>query len=414
MRWIQTFVFFFLIIGTSADERGLSLQDLIQGALSLVKPIFDTDQPLRDMDSPMIPRVVGDDSHIFEDHQQAALGVENGKDDVKNIPICRGDSKICKFIACAAHNFKHDQNFANLNLAAQLLSDKQMRKTITNNPDSVISVCREQGLSDAQCRLFSQGFQVVDKFITVIEPKDNAASQDTGASRETVDSRNSDTLDKSMRIIASDQEADPPKIPRTVRPIGKFQSSPSMGSRTWSTHTHQVLSSSEILLPKAIMPEVVINHRTTAEKKPYTNAKFSTSRIHVPVATAPTHLPTPGSPIVPVIQRPIAKAPKNQNIGFSLDEENLILARPKRDTVDSDFEDFEPVVRKKRDYYDQVEASGQERTFGRTSESSSRLPSSSGADSDYYDNVDKESNSKSTLSSKNSEFTPMNCFAFLG
>lgn len=108
----------------------MSLQDLIQGALSIVKPIFDPAQPLKDIDSPMIPRGTVDDAPVFENRQQAALGVDDSKDDVKNIPICRGDSKICKFIACAAHNFKHDQNFANLNLAAQLLSDRKMRKTI--------------------------------------------------------------------------------------------------------------------------------------------------------------------------------------------------------------------------------------------------------------------------------------------
>jgi hypothetical protein len=48
------------------------------------------------------------------------------------IPICRGNSQICRFISCTAHNFKNDENFANLNLATQLLGDKKMRKVISS------------------------------------------------------------------------------------------------------------------------------------------------------------------------------------------------------------------------------------------------------------------------------------------
>jgi hypothetical protein len=48
------------------------------------------------------------------------------------IPICRGNSQICRFISCTARNFKQDENFANLNLAAQLLEDKKMRKVISS------------------------------------------------------------------------------------------------------------------------------------------------------------------------------------------------------------------------------------------------------------------------------------------
>jgi hypothetical protein len=42
----------------------------------------------------------------------------------------KGNSRICKFISCAAHNFKNDNNFANIQLIAQLLSDPKMRKLI--------------------------------------------------------------------------------------------------------------------------------------------------------------------------------------------------------------------------------------------------------------------------------------------
>uniref|UniRef100_A0AC34RQ98 Uncharacterized protein n=1 Tax=Panagrolaimus sp. JU765 TaxID=591449 RepID=A0AC34RQ98_9BILA len=106
----------------------VSLDDLIQGALQFVKPIFDTSQPLKTMNS--MSRAV-DDSPVFEGRQQAALGIQKENAAFKDAPICRGNSQICKFIACAAHNFKHDENFANLNLATQLISDKKLRKTIT-------------------------------------------------------------------------------------------------------------------------------------------------------------------------------------------------------------------------------------------------------------------------------------------
>lgn len=49
----------------------------------------------------------------------------------REVPICRGNSQICKFISCTAHNFKYDSNIANLNLAAQLIGDKKFRETIS-------------------------------------------------------------------------------------------------------------------------------------------------------------------------------------------------------------------------------------------------------------------------------------------
>ena len=48
-----------------------------------------------------------------------------------DLPFCRENSKICKFVSCTAYNFKHDQSLNNLNLAAQLMTDKKLRKTFS-------------------------------------------------------------------------------------------------------------------------------------------------------------------------------------------------------------------------------------------------------------------------------------------
>lgn len=113
----------------------VSLEDLISSALHIVRPIFDPSQPL---ESPMIPKKVNLKSlEIYRNKILFSLqvSVDNPALDrrdssilgapmystLRDVPICRGNSQICKFISCTAHNFKHDQNFANLNLAAQLI-----------------------------------------------------------------------------------------------------------------------------------------------------------------------------------------------------------------------------------------------------------------------------------------------------
>uniref|UniRef100_A0A915P0E8 Uncharacterized protein n=1 Tax=Meloidogyne floridensis TaxID=298350 RepID=A0A915P0E8_9BILA len=100
----------------------------------------------------------------------------NGNSGIDNIPqICQGNSRICKFVACAAHNFKHDSNFANIQLAAQLLSDKKMRRTIGSNPSAIKDACKEHGLNNGQCGFIAKAFQLIDKFMSTIE--DNQENQ---------------------------------------------------------------------------------------------------------------------------------------------------------------------------------------------------------------------------------------------
>uniref|UniRef100_A0AC34GC02 Uncharacterized protein n=1 Tax=Panagrolaimus sp. ES5 TaxID=591445 RepID=A0AC34GC02_9BILA len=342
-----------------------------------------------------------------DSRQKAALGVQEDTAAIRDAPICRGNSQICKFIACSAHNFKHDQNFANLNLAAQLVSDPKMRKTITNNPEAVISVCREQGLSESQCKMFSQGFQVIDRFYNVVEPKNGGEIvEDT---TDMIKPSTSPILQNKLFEMNDDPNPIATHISRNVRPIGRTFSSPSMmGSRQWSTHINPVLSSSDSLIPRPIIPMGssggIINHHTTEKKATYSNMQISTTPIHVPTA----HLPT--SPVVPVVfQRPTAKAPpsstpvKSMTNNFST---ATVISRPKRlsDILN---------LREKRDtdYYDQMP---------QTTQSSSQRRSMGTVDNppvdDYYDNVEA-TESRRTLSSssrRKNTFTPMNCLHILG
>ncbi|VDO19542.1 unnamed protein product, partial [Heligmosomoides polygyrus] len=71
-------------------------------------------------------------------------------------------SRICQFISCSAENFKKDPTFGNLQLAAQVLSDRKLRQTISRS--AIDAVCKEQGMDDGQCKLFSNGFQLIDKY----------------------------------------------------------------------------------------------------------------------------------------------------------------------------------------------------------------------------------------------------------
>uniref|UniRef100_A0A0N4Z419 Uncharacterized protein n=1 Tax=Parastrongyloides trichosuri TaxID=131310 RepID=A0A0N4Z419_PARTI len=145
--------------------------DLINGALSLVKPIIDTAKPIvEDMgrNSQKDPNDPGEnplrDENVLGIHPLANT----------NVPICKGNSRICQFISCSAHNFKSDSNFANLNLVAQLMGDKKMRKALSSNPETVTQVCQEQGLSQTECKLFAKGFSLMDNFITNFEGNEEA------------------------------------------------------------------------------------------------------------------------------------------------------------------------------------------------------------------------------------------------
>ncbi|TKR73532.1 hypothetical protein L596_020832 [Steinernema carpocapsae] len=210
---------------TGRSKRQFSIDDLINSALSIVKPIFDTSQPIHIDDFPTIRKQMSDGMS----HRESDILGASRYSSLSEVPICRGNSRICKFISCTAANFKNDENFANLNLAAQVIGDKKLRKAISSDPDTINTVCHEQGLSLDQCKVFSKGFQFIDKFISTIE----------------------DPKEPKKEIVKPDpykEEIESPPVP--IRPqddepleIPYHQNSPTQGagSHTWSTREKEPL-----------------------------------------------------------------------------------------------------------------------------------------------------------------------------
>ncbi|KAI1724292.1 hypothetical protein Ddc_05514 [Ditylenchus destructor] len=238
-------------------KRQLSLEDLISSALHIVRPIFDPSQPL---ESPMIPKKVSADNPALDRRDSSILGAPMYST-LRDVPICRGNSQICKFISCTAHNFKHDQNFANLNLAAQLIGDQEFRRTITRNPETINTVCQEQGLSMEQCRLFGRGFQLIDRFMGTIEKPNTEGASTSKPSHLT---REESTRNPLRKPNSEDNPLKPqddapvrptptPK-PTPIQPVSRFTTSSGnsnakqptglligRGSRTWSTHSNDAI-----------------------------------------------------------------------------------------------------------------------------------------------------------------------------
>uniref|UniRef100_A0A915CM88 Uncharacterized protein n=1 Tax=Ditylenchus dipsaci TaxID=166011 RepID=A0A915CM88_9BILA len=217
VEWSSVFGF-----PTAIHKRQVSLDDLIHTALKIVQPIF------RHI-STVAREQPNDPKRITADHK-ALLGSERilhtrspTYSALRDVPICRGNSQICRFISCTAHNFKHDQNFANLNLAAQLIGDQKFRKTISSNPEAIHTVCQEQGLSSEQCRLFSRGFQLIDRFMGTIE-KPASPSHDSQLNQ------------RRCKPLLSQPLNDMPDPPPPLRPIQPANQLAIGGSRTWSTH----------------------------------------------------------------------------------------------------------------------------------------------------------------------------------
>ncbi|KAI6173424.1 hypothetical protein M3Y98_01080000 [Aphelenchoides besseyi] len=285
------------------------LDDIITSALSLVRPIFDPAQP---RDASLIPRKVS----MSDDPGTRAAEVLGAPrySSVSELPLCRGNSKICRFIACTASNFKHDDNFANLNLAAQTINDPKLRKTISANPEAIGTVCRDQGLSEGQCRLFSRGFQLIDRFMNTIEKPSND--------------------DPPIHSLNPNAISDDPIVERTPpRVIDLSKTSHSAtGSHTWSArrvvqraHSTQVrhtTSQKTAPLGMTAAPPHLINHNPPKAQKP---------------------------PIQKVTAAPIPKRlPVSDSYDYEENEESeeQPLQRPKR----------RPRQATQNDYYDQLQS----------------------------------------------------------
>uniref|UniRef100_A0A0R3RVS2 Uncharacterized protein n=1 Tax=Elaeophora elaphi TaxID=1147741 RepID=A0A0R3RVS2_9BILA len=198
------------IIGMKKDaKRQVSLTDIIQGALNFVRPIIGTSERMQSdvMTSRKFrsEQLRGRDAEILGSPKHSALD---------DIPICKSNSKLCKFIVCNAQNFQNDESVANLNLAAQMLADTKLRKAIASDSSILLTACQEQGLSPSQCKLFANAFQLIDRFISTIEPLDEDAK-------------------KMHHYVIKDDpyhdDSDAPPVP--IQP-GVHQD---IGSRTWST-----------------------------------------------------------------------------------------------------------------------------------------------------------------------------------
>ncbi|MFH4973868.1 hypothetical protein AB6A40_000577 [Gnathostoma spinigerum] len=203
-------------IGKRQSSLLMPLSDLIGTAVGFLRTTFEP--ALLPLDSERISEKVPVSRP--ESREKAILGAPIYVPESES-SICKSNSRLCKFIACTAHNFKNDESFSNINLAAQVLADKKLRKVVSTNPEAVIEICREQGLSNAQCRLFARGFQLIDKFISTIEP------QEAQSSREGLKAKLSATMDPYSA------EVDAPPVPIDTVSDGKQLA---QGSRTWSSH----------------------------------------------------------------------------------------------------------------------------------------------------------------------------------
>lgn len=273
------------------------------------------------------------------------------------VPICRGNSQICRFISCTAHNFKHDDNFANLNLAAQLLEDKKMRQTIASqvfgisfplstftsrNPDAVVTVCHEQGLSIEQCRLFSRGFQLISRFISNIEKP-----MDIPISNALNDSNDKDfkLVENEIHITSQKQHVVNLSVPRSTQ----------LGSHTWSARQRAYN------IPKSA--KQVVRHSTTNRSQPlgYTEAPSRHHSTHPPKAQRPPPL----SRATHVRTTP-PKQMRTKNYETTEQKSRRVPPRPKKlpeleeeeedDYIESEEVLARPRVKRSDDYYDQLDS----------------------------------------------------------
>lgn len=329
------------------SRRQLSIDDLISKALSLVRPIFDTSQPLQ-YDEMLKKQAVQSTDDLRE---STILGLD-APHPLDHIPLCKGNNKICQFISCSAENFKKDPTFGNLQLAAQVLSDRKLRQTISSNPEAIDAVCKEQGMDDGQCKLFSNGFQLIDKFITTIESKTQTRSDGAAARR----SSPGPTRPPGNDILMDDAEYVVEPAPGRAKVFG---------SKTWSSQPDQGQRLFEI------------RNDLIASFTPLPPAPF--------MAPTPPQAPPLAFPTMPsLIISPISPS------GLTIDKLPLMKVDPgirRQRSIDWDSVDLVPDMlveqRVKRDYYDDAKPSDP----SSSSLASSPSALSSTTSTDYYGSI---------------------------
>ncbi|CAI2357151.1 unnamed protein product [Caenorhabditis sp. 36 PRJEB53466] len=367
MRTILVLLLFAPVVFSTREKRQLSIDDIISGALNLVRPIFDTSKPIQNEAMLRKPETPTQDdmrdSSILGSHSRTAL------DDV---PLCKGSSNICRFISCSAENFKKDPTFGNIQLAAQILGDAKLRKTISSNTDAVQAVCKEQGMDDAQCKLFSKGFQLIDKFMTSIEkptePKGGASPSTepptTTAIPDFDEPSNDEPLPQKPMMM------DDPTTPQDDDNMKRWAdydsraSAPAItiqtahGSKTWSSNPET----------KSLQPLEIRNDLISS----WTPLPFFAP------PTVPTAPPLAFKSVPSLILQPIQVPHLDNGIFFSTDKFNFL-------------KDMNSIKRFRRspDYYDQVDE-----TKTKSSSTTSSKKASSTGDDDYYGNFDSGSEDK--------------------
>lgn len=143
-----------------------------------------------------------------------------------------------------------------------MLNDEKFRRVVSKNPDAVNTVCREQGLSAEQCRLFARGFQLVDKFMSTIEKPSSGATEEEPVVNISPTQIGGDEFTTPLehqiqrsepnlsRPLSDDEVETPHPRPPTIRPVNYFVAASAnngsifstplsvgsrIGSRTWST-----------------------------------------------------------------------------------------------------------------------------------------------------------------------------------
>ncbi|CAB3399517.1 unnamed protein product [Caenorhabditis bovis] len=333
------------------EKRQLTIDDIISGALNLVRPIFDTSKPIVNegmLKKPAIP--------TQDDMRDTSILGSRSRTALDDLPLCKGNSGICRFISCSADNFKKDPTFSNLQLAAQVIGDAKLRKTISANPEAVTTVCKEQGLDDDQCKLFSKGFQIIDKVITTIEKPDSKEPEKPAQTEDTASPESHQAPQMDDPSIPQNDENLKSWADYDINAPAPPSHQTALGSKTWSSNPD-----SRTLQPLEIRNDLI------------------SSWTPIPFLAPPTIPPAPplAFKTVPSFVLPPIKVPNLDNgFFFSTDKFNF------NNKDDNTIKRF----RRDTDYYDDVKE--------KKPEESAISEHSSGTDTDYYGTFDDDESKK--------------------
>ncbi|PAV66873.1 hypothetical protein WR25_00374 [Diploscapter pachys] len=361
-------------------KRQVSIYYIISGALNLVRPIFDTSQPLR------APSTFSDVSKN-DMRDSSVLGADEQRSILRKIPLCKGgDSRICQFISCSAENFKKDQTFSNIQLAAQILGDSKLRKAVASNPEAVTSACKEQGMDDSECRVFGSGFQLINNFLGRIEKAEEKHKDEKVTSP--LEPQNDAPIDGNGENVDWDYN----EVSRRDKPAVNS------GSRTWSSNVQPI---NEIIIPER-------NDLVSSLTPP---------PFLLPIFT----FPTPTTPLAPPLAFPTVKSIISPFITqkqlLELDAKNGLFSRRMKRDADLHDDIYDETGAsderiKRADYYDQL--SDKPKKDEDPGKSFLQMDTASG--DDYYDSIDsgKKKSSSNGKSSKSQNGGLKDCISLLG